>query len=232
MADLRIVRGTSSITRGTGDDAWMPARGTRDGALFTAPWVLGLFMEGRVFCANVGSITGPATFGAGSITVTEVDAHLIPPAGTTIIPLEIRVKMEAYGSNAIFEGMAAVGSGSVAGTDTDLTAGTLFCSMRTDAPFTSGTYVGHSSTATATYFTANSSEFWRFGLQKAATTATADDNSVVIPQTWVWNYKESGFFPIIKGDGADGLMIYASGQAGTGFITVIFAEVPSSSIMD
>ena len=232
MTDLRIVREVSSVTRGTGDDSWAALRGTRDGAPFMASWVQGLCMEGRVFCANAGTVTTELTFGAGGIDTTEIDFGMTVPLGTTVIPLEIRCHMEAYGSTGVFEGMAAVGTGLVLGTDTDLVPGTNICNLRTDAPYVSNCSAGHSSSADATYFTKNSSEFWRVGQTKAVTATTADDDANVLtqPQTYVWSYR-SGFFPVIRGMSTAGLAIYMSAQASKGFITVIFAEVPSNSIV-
>ena len=128
--------------------------------------------------------------------------------------------MEAYGSTAIFEGMAAVGTGGVAGTDTDVTP----TSLRTDAPYESSAAVGHSSTASATYMTTNISEFWRFGIQAVATIGTGDDDSPRDGTTFTWSAVERGQWIVMNG--ASQLMVYAASQAGTGFITASWIELP------
>ena len=56
MSDFRLLAGQSSVSRGR-DTNFVGARGTRDGALFTAPWALALVMEGKVFGTNAGSVT-------------------------------------------------------------------------------------------------------------------------------------------------------------------------------
>ena len=210
------------------DDAYSKIQGTRDGAIFGMDWALARSFEGRVYCANGGTVTTPITFGAGSIDSTEPDFFISVPDGTTIVPLEIRVKMEAYGTTAIFELMAAVGTGGSAGTDTDLVAGTTICNLRSDAPNASLCSIGVASNAGATYMTTNISEFWREGCTKVATVSTGDDDSSRLGETWVWNAKEKGFAPVLIG--ASQLMVFAASEAGTGFITVIYAEFPSTRV--
>jgi hypothetical protein len=205
----------------------MGVRTDRTGAVIVQDDVMALAKEGRIFCANGGTVTSPLTFGAGNIDTTEPDFFLSTPSGTTATILEIRVKIEAYGSNAIFELMAASGTGGVAGTDTDLVAGTTINSLRSDYPVAVQSSAGVASAADATYMTANVAEFWRDGLMKAVTTATADDDSPMPPQTFVWSYKNN---PPVVLVGAAQLMVFAAGQATTGFITVLFAEEPSNSI--
>lgn len=214
--------GLSAYKDGTGGEVTL----TKLGGLYTVGFGEYASLGGRVYCANIGSATSPATFGAGSIDTTEPDGLIDVPLGTTIVPLEIRVKIEAYGTNAIFELMAAVGTGGVAGTDTDVTPTNLFSS----APRTTSCTVAGQGDADATYMTTNVSEFWRDGLMKAVTTATADDDSPMPPQTFVWNAKEKGFFPVLKG--ASELMVFAAGQATTGFITFIWAEFDTASFTD
>ena len=225
MADERLDAQVSSVTRLTSDSAWRALRGGRDGALFTADWIQALAMEGRVFCANAGSATTPITFGAGSIDTTEPDFALNVPAGTTVIPIEIRVKMETYGTTLLFETMAAVGSGGTLGTDADIT----ITSLRTDAPITTTCNAGAASAADAVYMTTNVSEFWRDGLGLAVTVAAADDDSTNQLETFIWNINTAAAPPVLVG--AAQLMVFASAQAGTGFITCIYAEVPSTSIV-
>lgn len=209
------------------DGKYLKAQGTRDGALFTAEWVQAKAQEGRVFCANSSKVSTVTTFGAGSITTTEYDLMVSVPAGTTIIPLSIRLKIEAYGSTAIFECMASCGTGGalVGGTDdTDI----VVTNLRTDEPFKSLCSIGAAANSAGTYMTTNISEFWREGLMQSFTQQSATISSVYPPQIFKWSAIDSGVFPVLVG--AAQLAIYASAQAGTGFITLIYAEVPSTDL--
>src|SRR3990167_505658 len=115
MSDVRGVSGVTTVTRVSKDDAFIGLRTQRDGALFTSEWIHGLSEEGRVFVGNGGSVTTPITFGAGTIDTTEPDFDLSVPAGTLVIPLQIRAYLEAYGTDAQFECMASVGTGGAQG---------------------------------------------------------------------------------------------------------------------
>ncbi len=221
-----LVRAVSSVTRGTNDDQYQKMRGTRDGSLFTAEWFEALAQEGRVFVANIGTATGEITFAAGTITTTAPDLWLSVPAGTTVIPLKLVIYMEAFGSNAQFECMAAVGTGGVVGSGGAAITPT---SLRTDKPITSGCSIRRTDTG-ATYMTTNVSEFFRNGQQFAITKTTASATAAGSdPNIFIWNRREHFGGPVMVG--ASQMMVFASSQAGKGFITLTYAEVPSTSIV-
>lgn len=228
MSDIRLVAGATP-TRITGDDQFLGLRGIRDGSAVTVDWVTALAMEGRVITARAGSATTPITFGAGTIDTTEPDFALSVPTGTMVVLLEILVHMETFGTTAIFEGMASTGTGGVFGTDTDLVVGTTITNSRTDNPYASLCSAGVASNADATYMTANVSEFWRFGANKVVDIATADDDSSQPRVTFKWSYKDSGP-QVLVGNGTVQLMVFAASQAGTGFIEVKWAELPSTMV--
>lgn len=223
MTDIRSVASTTP-TRVQSDDSVLAPHLLRDGSLVSSDWELARSLEGRVFVANAGTVTTPLTFGAGVIDTTEPDLHIAIPSGTTAILLGIQVQVEAFGTTAIFEGMAAIGTGGSAGTDTAVTP----TSLRADAPISSNATVGAAGDADATYMTTNVSEFWRFGIQKAATTATGDDDSSRDGERWEWNSKERGIYPVLVGPAQ--LQVHAAGQATTGFIIATWVEVPSNSV--
>jgi hypothetical protein len=195
-----------------------------DGTLSIMDFANVMSLEGRVFSASAGSVTTPVTFGAGTIDTTEPDLQIIVPSGTTIIPLDILLVMEAYGSTALFEFMASIGQGSTVahGTDTDVTPVNVNLGYGTNTACT----VGAASNADAVYQTSNIVEFWRGCEPVAVTVATADDDSTFYPVNYSWKAKDAGYLPILNGKGA--LTVFAASQAGTGFIQCRWAEFPTA----
>ena len=223
MSVLEYITGVQPVSFDA-DNAWAKTQGTRDGAPFSADWVLARCMEGRVFAAHGGTATGPITFGAGSISETEQDLVIYVPTGTTIGILEVNVQMEAFGTNAIFETMGKIGTYTTA--NTGGTAVTVR-NLRSDAPFTSNcTVLSACTTVASTGLTG--AEFFRDGRQVAKSLTTAAGVHVAQPMKFSWNHKAAGYIPLVVGSGA--CAIYAASQAGTGFITVVYVEIPSTRI--
>ena len=227
MTDLRIVRATSAVTRGTDDDQWMAARGSRDGSMFTADWVLAHCLEGRAFVANAGTATTPITFGSTGLDTTEFDLHVAVPANTTIIPIELAVQVETWGTVYLAEIVAGSGSGSVTGAGTTVTPKNL----RSDAPNTSNCTITSAATGTSgTAFTTNYVEWFRAGYTKAVTQTTAAGfGGGTVPMGFKWSYMDRGYAPIVVGTSQIG--VWVSCQAATGFITLVYIEVPSNAIV-
>lgn len=184
-------------------------------------------LEGRLFALDVGTLTAPSTWTAtATISGTKAAAFISVPAGTTIIPVFIRLYMEAFGSNAQFECMASIGTGgSCTSANGTLTTPT---NLRTDAPNASTTSCYGICTANV-YPTANISEFWRDGQQFAITkTAGSATASVSDPNNFVWKYTDGFAAPVIVGPGQLG--VYQGSQAGTGFCQIIWVEYPSAMV--
>jgi len=196
----------------------------KDGTLSVMDFIAVMSLEGRVFSAAGGSGTSPITFGAGTIDTTEPDLMIKVPSGTSIIPVEINLTMEAYGTTAIFEFMASIGQGSTTalGTDTDVTI--YNCNLGNSVA--SACSAGAASNNDATYMTDNVVEFWRGCEGKAVTVATADDDSTWQPVNFSWKLTDAGYLPICNGEG--GLTVFAASQAGTGFIQCRFIEIPTN----
>lgn len=194
----------------------------RDGSLVATPWELAMANAGKVFIATAGTITTPATFAAGSITVTTPDFDLALPVGSSVkvVLLEIAVTNEAYGTTAIFEGMASIGLGGVISNGTAVTPACTRLDGGTSA--CSAVYVG-----TATYMTSKVSEIFRFGQSKAAAVGTATDSTTWQQTTQRWSARDAGVYPILVAASAVArLNVFSCSQAGTGFIRVIWAELP------
>jgi hypothetical protein len=200
----------------------------RDGSLVLTPWEEAYARAGRMFVGNLGSATSPATFGAGSIDTTEPDWDLALPSGSPIavLPLWLDIEMEAFGTTAIFEGMMCTGMGGVQGTMTSVTPK----NVRTDAPYASVCVVGGAADAGATFMTSNVAEYFRFGIQAAATIATGNDTSSRTGETYRWRRGIGGFPVLIANGGIARWNAFAAAQASTGFISAGWLEVPKELV--
>lgn len=227
MSDLRIRRQVSSVTRATDDGKWMNLRGTRDGSMVSADWLTAMALEGRCFGANAGTATTTGTT-SPAYANTMPDLLITVPEHTTIIPVMIQVNMEDTGSADILDILALASSSydTTSVTDVDLT----IYNMRMDAPNASlcsaSTYITGGLTSP---YTGNYIEFWRgFGGKNAdAFGGNTTPTNELVTRT-AWNIKDALCPPVIVGEGS--LNIWASAQAGFGFITAIWVEVPSTSI--
>lgn len=227
MAELRIKAGTSSIALGNSDRTMVDVRGTRDGAMFTAPWLTALAIEGRCFGVNTGVASTPDAFNDAWL-VTEPDMLITVPSGTTIIPVNIEVSWEDSSTAEVVDVYACLSSVfDQVTTDDDLT----IMNMRTDAPRKSlcnAVAVVTGATAT-TLYTGNFLEFWR---GTAGYAEDAFDRSAA-PKSGLnskanWNIRNALVPPVIVGEGS--LSIWVSGTSIDGWIAVIWAEIPSNSI--
>jgi hypothetical protein len=215
--------------RVTADGPTLYQQGTRDGAVFSADWLIARMMEGRVFCASAGTVTTPITWDAtATIDVTKPILWVSVPATVAVIPLEITLYMEAFGTNAQFECNAQVGTG---GSRTSGGTALTPTNLRSDKPVTSScTVYGGDSSPVFVGSTTNVSEFWRDGQQFAITKTTASATAAASdPNKFVWRLKDSGYGPI--GAGASQIAVHQGSQAGTGFCKMVWVEVPVTSIV-
>ena len=225
---MSVIEYITNITpdTATADDVYQKVQGTRDGAIWTADWVLARCAEGRVFAANAGTVTTPITFGAGVIDEDEYDLHIAVPSNTTIGILSVDVVFEVVGTVALLEVMAKTGTGSTVGAGTAITPRNL----RSDTPHTSNcTVTGSATVSSGVEITG--AEFFRNCLGKTVTMATAGVNMASQPRKFTWNHKDAGYIPIVVGATGAACGVFAGAQAGQGFITVVYVEVPSTRIV-
>lgn len=217
---------TSAVQRlNEGSDVYI--RALRDGTLINVPWVTALAMEGKIFGVNAGVLTTPLTFNA-TIADGEPDLLINVPSGITILPLMIQVGFEDTGTVQVLDVFAVTSPVyDNANTSTALTIRNL----RTDLPAQSSCSAMAVVTADGTALeTGNYFEFWR-------PLAGFGDDAFNGNTSWVnsnvagcrWTIGENLVPPIVVGQGSLG--VYASAQAGTGFITAIWAEFPSGTII-
>jgi len=201
------------------------ARATRDGALFTAPWIQSLVLDGRCYMIQVGALTTPIV-GGGNGTVVDLDqpeVDISVPSGTTILPFRIDVQVEnnaTEADNAIGEIIIGidrtVSDNTTGGTFTDETA----VNLRTDNPRSSlcdpnSAYTGNITTAPVVIELAR---LQRVAIVDASSTAR-DDTSMHL-------LYEPSVIPAIVGPAQ--LLVYWGGvEAISGYAQVYWAELPT-----
>lgn len=213
--------GVSIATEG----AQRQARGTRDGALFAAPWIQGLILEGRCYMIQVGALTTPIV-GGGNGTIVDLDqpeVNIGVPSGTTILPFRIDVQVElnaTQADNAItdviigFDRLAT----NAGGTFTDETA----VNLRTDNPYSTlcdpnSAYTGNQTTEPTVIEIAR---LQHVPIVDAASTARADTSLHLL-------YEPLYAMAIV---GPAQLLVYYGGvEAVSGYVQVFWAELATTS---
>lgn len=200
-------------SEGTIEKLWA----TLDGGIVTDEYIQALVADGRVFHARVGSETTPVTLDA-SYANTDPDFTLEVPAGVTVIPIRLAVIYEAFGTDLTVETIILVSNTAAASS-----AGTLFSSvnyrLRHPRASVCKAYVGPTVTSG---FAGNWFELYRNCQQLAGTQAAGEGG---IPYRVEWNFKKDPPAPLVEG-GAQ-ISIWGTGQATTGFIDAVWAEIPS-----
>jgi hypothetical protein len=225
MSDMRIIPVTASPTRLQGDGGFLPARGTRDGAMFVSDWKQSLIMEGRGYIVNVGAVSTPIT-GGGAGTVldpTEPEFAIAVPSGTAIMPIRIHVQAQTpllatdADESEILIGVdrTQVITGGTA------TSETIF-NLRTDNPRAS------SCTATSAY-TADSTSTLSLGIELARSVIVGDvQSAVAVLYTKHELLYEPVTVPIIMGPAT--LVGFWGGTVATpGFAEITWVELPSTA---
>ena len=225
MADLYGFVQQNSPGRAA-DGTSRGVRVTRDGAVLEVPWIQALCLEGRLFgCGPGATALGVAagTFGAGAIDTDEFDYLQTIPATVAVIPVYLRVSMVTVGT-ALESGMHAfwgasgvIGANSVAVTPHNLRPASSNLSACTVA------VLGDDGGTT----------FVPAGLicrdVTTALTGVAGTPQQFIPQ---WSVAQAGFTPVLEGLASPGrqISIWVDGQAGTGYIHFVYAELPISAV--
>jgi hypothetical protein len=200
-------------SEGTIEKLWA----TLDGAGVTESVVQALVMDGRVFHARVGLDTTPVTLDAEWAN-TDPDLSMDVPGGITVIPLRIAVIYEAFGSDAIVETITLCTTTLAAAS-----AGTKFTPinyrLRHSRDSACSVYVGPTVTSgyAGTYF-----ELFRDCQQLAGTQAAGEGG---IPYRVEWTFLKNPPAPLLEGDAS--MQTWGTGQATTGYIDWVWAEIPS-----
>jgi hypothetical protein len=217
MTDTRLVaRGAPGGVARVAADQNVRAIATRDGAQYSADWLMALALEGRIYTASVGTITTPITFGA--FDADQPELALLVPATHLILPLSIQVHIEdaAGTDNEIFfiTSTATV----TAGTSTAVTPVNHLVGNTSVSGCT--VLTAYSGNGTDPY-TGTTNEFWRTGYAFA-------DTTVGPHKVYSWNWRD--YAPIaVTGVGSLVGYVSATTTQMNGFIKVTWAELPAST---
>lgn len=226
MSQLEGFVQQENPSRGS-DGSAVGLRATRDGSLYSIDWYTALTLEGKVFGANSGTLSGAITY-EEAYAAAEQDLFLHVPSSVVVIPIAIRFAVEdTAGAQSVFDCMAAVSStGDSAVTGTALT----IRNMRTDL---AGTLSACTATAVVTSNGSDVSggnyyEFWRPEAGAFADTFNAN-TAPVSPLTWNWSVADSTVPPIVAGGGSVSAW-FAATAALIGFSSLSWAELPEDAV--
>lgn len=221
-----ILKAKSVTQSGDGEDKYL--RALLSGELGFADYYAISALRGRVFTASSVSVTTPTTFEATStIDVTKSLFMAVVPSGYAIMPMNIEVYYEAFGTSAQMELQALIGTGG------SRTSGmTAITPVRTRSDIGGGgnitCWMGGNSTVTVGP-TTRINYFWRTG-QQFTITKTAGSATVAAtdPFRFTWSALADSSFNIAGPDSQ--LVINQGSQAGTGFVKVQYIEIPASEL--
>lgn len=217
MAELYVSGANNNIKRlGGVDNSWLGARGLRDGSLVTASYIEALAAEGRVYSANMGTVTTPITF---LITAANrPDAWIRVPSGTTILPLKISVAIEAMAGTAteidVRIAQNDIGNGTSSAADVGPRA------HRTDAPFGVGNCTARQLATGDTTAETNPLSVYRKEYI-LANAAGEDAKGIEIN-------REMMGYPVLVGGASWEVFVAATTTQATGFVVMTWAELPST----
>lgn len=220
---------TSAIAvESEGSDVFI--RGMRDGSLVNVPWLMAKAIEGKVFCANVGVMTGEDTF-SPTIAAAMPDLLVTVPSGTTIIPVYLSVGFEDMGDNtAQVLSVFACSSNVYDNTSTGDTI--TICNMRTDKA-AGGSQCVATAVVTSTGTdpeSGNYVEFWRPMSGLAEDGFNGSVAQLLDSASYSkWTIGDAVVPPVIVGEGS--LNVYCGAEAGKGFITAIWVEEATGTII-
>ena len=174
-----------------------------------------------MYNVNGGVASTPVTF-AGAYDADAPDMFIHVPSSTGIIPYHIRVVFEAVGTESTMEVIALAStlgdaSATITGGAADTPANMLVGSSATSAVTASH---GVDAGGITDPHGGTDHEFWRYMRPLTDTVATGENDRN--PLVFTWTAFKDGAPPIIQDGGS--LSVYAASQAGTGFITVQYAE--------
>lgn len=217
MSDTRLLAAVSSVPRLTSDGNNIRHRGLRDGSAIMADLFDALGMEGRIFVANMGTVTTPITFLVTA--ANRPDAWIRVPANTAILPILVNVSLEAAAGTDTEIDVRAANNDIGNGTSSAADIGPL--STRNDGPVTSACTARQLATGDTTAETTPRS-LYRYEFSVAE--GTSSDFHVDVPRSLMG-------YPCLVGPATWEVFIAATSTQAIGYVVMTWAEIPSSMIV-
>ena len=225
MSDVRGVTAQKTVLRRDEDD-FRSVRLGYGGELIGIPWLQALALEGRIFGVAYGAanntIVTVGTFAPGAVALDEFDLLQTVPATVAVLPAFYKVAFSTVGTVAAAHvalawGQTGVIAAGISATPSNLNTGSALTSACTIAGL--GDTGGTAAVIAGTIF------------HEAAT--VLDGAAGTAQQLgYAWSAGNSGFAPVIKGlvSPTRQVLGFAGSQAGTGWITYQWAELPLDAI--
>lgn len=212
------LKGLVVPERKTSDGHLVLPRADREGVLAVMDSFDILAREGRVFGANMGSVTTPLTF---LITAANrPDGWIRVPSGTTIFPIAVHVALEDFAGTDTEIDVRFCQNDIGNGTSSAATVGPL--SLRTDAPIGSSCLARQLATGDTTTET-NPMTLWR----ATVSTASAAGNDAAAYNTVS---RSAMGYPVLVGPATWEVFVAATTTQATGYLVFQWAEKPSNSV--
>lgn len=226
MAHTYVNAQQGSPTRVT-DGTDVKLRSTRDGAALGIPWLQALSLEGKVFGVSYGDancgVVAVGTFGTeAALDLDEFDLHQAIPASVAVIPVYYKVGFSVIGTIAITQVVLAWGN-------TGAVSGGHSCTPYNMKPASSSL---SATTVTGLCNNGGTAMVIDGVIFHEATTALTGSATNPGQLGYDWSAIKAGYLPVIEGLAGTGRQIggWAASEAGTGFLTYNWAELPISAI--
>lgn len=209
----------------TSDGKDVRVRATRDGALYQAPWLQALVLEGRVYGVSYGSanigIATIGTFGAGAIDLEEHDLLQTVPATVGILPVYFKVAYVGLGTGAVGTALAWGASAVI--------SGGISCTPYNLRPASSNV----SACTVAGLGNAGGTAFVVAGvIYHEATTGLTGVAATPAQLGHEWSAHKASFLPVIEGLVSPTRQVagFAAAVGGTGYINYQWVELPIAAL--
>ena len=220
MSQLFVKPGVSP-GRVTDDGAWMAAHALRDGSVVVADYFEGLGQAGRIYYANMGTVTTPLTFVVTA--ANRPDAWIRVPAGTTILPLGCNVVLESAGGTVTEIDVRIAANDIGNGTSSTADVGPRSAKMGSLSAATAGNCTARQlATGDTSGETTPISVFRR-------TYARADEAGIDFRGIEVTRAMMG--YPVVVGAGTWEVFIAGTGTQATGYVVMVWGEIPSTDVV-
>lgn len=219
MADLKALRVVRTPQRDTSDASgnYGDVRANRIGDLYVVEYMEDLAAQGRIFSANMGTVTTPLTFLVTA--ANRPDAWIRVPSGTTILPIKANVVLESA-AGTVTEIDVRIAQNDI-GNGTSSAADVAPRTHRTDALLPSNCTARQLATGDTTAETNPLSIYRR-------TYARADEAGIDFRGIEVSRAMMG--YPVLVGAATWEIFIAGTGTQATGYVVLTWAEIPTTDL--